>query len=67
MALIKPNNKGLTMKIRKWPFWPVFAVISLIAMVVVVDVRQDTSGSRCVANAPACGAPTVTLNRLFLP
>lgn len=67
MALIKPNNKGLTMKIKKWPFWPTFTVISLIAVVAVVEVRGETTGGRCVADAPTCGAPTVSLNKLFLP
>lgn len=66
MAPIKPNKKGHTMKIKKWPFWPVFAMFSLIAVVVVVEVRGQATDGRCVADAPACGAPTVSLNKLFL-
>ncbi|WP_158256788.1 hypothetical protein [Pseudomonas sp. MYb185] len=57
------------MKVKRWPFWPVFAMGMLIALVAAVEVHSAT-GSRvtqCSPPSPMCGAPTVTISRLFIP
>ena len=69
MAPTTPNNKGPTMKIKKWPFWPVFAMGSLIAVVAVVEINSATAHQtqQCTGSPVMCSAPTVTINRLFIP
>ncbi|SDR76351.1 hypothetical protein SAMN05216198_0340 [Halopseudomonas litoralis] len=57
------------MKMKRWPFWPVFAMGSLIAVVAAVEVNGATGAQmvQCSASYNMCNAPTVTINRLFIP
>jgi len=57
------------MKMKRWPFWPMFAMGSLIALVAAVEVNSATGNQlvQCSASSAMCGAPTVTINRLFIP
>lgn len=57
------------MKMKRWPFWPVFAMVSLITLVAAVEVNSATGKqmARCSAAPAVCSAPTVTINRLFIP
>lgn len=66
---ITPDKKGPTMKMKRWPFWPVFAMVSLITLVAAVEVNSATGNplAQCASSSMMCGAPTVTINRLFIP
>ncbi|HIZ51133.1 MAG TPA: hypothetical protein IAA18_08620 [Candidatus Pseudomonas excrementavium] len=57
------------MKMKRWPFWPVFAMVSLITLVAAVEVNSATGSqlAQCSSSSMMCGAPTVTINRLFIP
>lgn len=57
------------MKMNRWPFWPVFAMVSLITLVAAVEVSSATGTQmvQCSAYSNMCNAPTVTINRLFIP
>lgn len=57
------------MKMKRWPFWPVFAMVSLITLVAAVEVNSATGSqlAQCPSSSMMCGAPTVTINRLFIP